>query len=128
MEFLDTLKDLYTSSGAFGQPILYTTLALMLVGSVMMFTVRLIKRFIFYTVVAFLLPNAIGVVGYLEQAGDVKEAVVERGHEMAQEAQEAVEDRDLSSLSFGLLGSGLAVAVGLVGIVRLKWRRKTEKE
>src|SRR5512142_666791 len=105
MDILEYLQNLYTSSGAFGQPILYTTLALMIAGSVMMFTVRLIKRFIFYTIVALILPNAIGFVGYLQEAGNVKEAVVEQGHDMAEQAQEAFEDREFSPLMLGLVGS-----------------------
>ncbi len=123
MDIIDGLKNLYADSGAYGDPILIATLALMLAGSIMLFFVRLIKRFVFYTIVALVLPNSIGFVGYLDQADSVREAVVERGEEMAEEAQEAVEDRELSSLSFGLLGSALAVSLGLAGMLRLTLRK-----
>lgn len=125
MDLVDSLKDLYIDTGAYGDPILITTLALMLAGSIMLFTVRLIKRFILYTVVALVLPNSIGFVGYLDQADSVRESVVERGEEMAEEAQEAIEDREFSSLSFGLLGSAFAVSVGIIGIARLVLRKKS---
>ena len=122
MEIFDDLISLYKGSGSFGDPILISTLALMLAGSVMLFTVRLIKKFVFYSIIALVLPNGIGFVGYLEQADSVQEAVVERGEEMADEAEEAIEDQDFDSLSFGLLGSALAFSVGLLGIARLKMR------
>lgn len=124
MDLLQPLLDLYADSGAYGDPILIATLALMLVGSFMLFVVRVVKRFILYTIVALVLPNSIGFVGYLDQADSVRESVMERGEQMAEEAQEAIEDREFSSLSFGLLGSALAVSIGLVGIVRLGLRKK----
>jgi hypothetical protein len=126
MDFLSPLTDLYENAGSYGDPILIATLALMLVGSVMLFFVRLIKRFVLYSVIAFLLPNSIGVVAYLDQADDVREAIVEHGETMAEEAREAIEDRAMSSLSFGLLGSAVAVSLGLAGIVRLTLRKRPE--
>lgn len=126
MELFEPLIDLYQDAGAYGDPILVATLALMLVGSVMLFFVRLVKRFIFYTLIALILPNSIGFVGYLDNADDVQEAVVERGEAMTEEVEEAVEDRELSALSFGFLGSALAVSLGLVGMVRLTVRKKPE--
>lgn len=126
MDLLSPLTDLYENAGAYGDPILIATLALMLVGSAMLFVVRLVKRFVLYTVIALLLPNSIGVVGYVDQADDVREAIVEHGETMADEAREAVEDREWSSVSFGLLGSALAASLGLVGIVRLSLRKRPD--
>ena len=126
MDFLEPLIDLYESSGAYGDPILIATLALLLAGSVMLFTVRLAKRFVLYTIIALVLPNSIGFVGYLDTADSIQESVVERGEEMAEEAKDAVDDQELSSLSFGFLGSALAVSLGLIGMVRLTHRKRPE--
>lgn len=127
MDLLAPLTDLYENAGAYGDPILIATLALMLVGSAMLFVVRLVKRFVLYTLVALLLPNSIGVVGYLDQADDMREAIVEHGETMADEAREAVEDREWSAVSFGLLGSAAAASIGLAGIIRLLRRKKPEQ-
>jgi hypothetical protein len=124
MDFLSPLTDLYENAGSYGDPILIATLALMLVGSAMLFVVRIVKRFILYTVIALLLPNSIGVVGYVDQLDEVHEAIVEHGETMANEAVEAVEDREWSTISFGLLGSALAASIGLIGIVRLLMRKR----
>lgn len=126
MDLLETITDLYENAGAYGDPILFATLGLMLVGSAMLFLVRLVKRFVLYTVIALLLPNSIGIVGYVDQADEVREAIVEHGQTMADEAREAVEDREWSSVSFGLLGSALAASLGLVGILRLTLRRRPD--
>jgi hypothetical protein len=126
MDLLSSLTDLYENAGAYGDPILIATLALLLVGSVMLFIVRLAKRFVLYSIIALLLPNSIGVVGYLEQTEDVKEAIVESGQTLADEAREAIEERAVSSLSLGFLGSAVAVSLGLVGMVRLTLRRRPE--
>ncbi len=126
MDLFKPLIDLYTASGAYGDPILIVTLALMLVGSVMLFFVRLIKRFVLYSIIALVLPNAIGIVGYLDEASDVKEAVVERGEQLSDEVQEAIDDRELSALSFGFIGSAVAVSLGLIGMVRLTVRKRPE--
>lgn len=126
MELYETLTDLYADSGAYGDPILIATLALMLVGSVMLFVVKLVKKFVFYSIIALVLPNSIGFVGYLDEADTIQETVVERAEEMTEEAREAIEDRELAPLSFGLYGSIAAVAVGLVGMLRLSLRKKGE--
>jgi hypothetical protein len=126
MELLSPLIDLYDNAGAYGDPILIATLALMLVGSVMLFFVRLVKRFVLYSIIALVLPNSIGLVGYLDQASDVREAIVERGEQLSEEAQDAIDDRELSALSFGFIGSAVAVSLGLVGMVRLTLRRRPE--
>ena len=126
MDLLERLMQLYANAGAYGDPILIATLVLLLAGSVMLFFVRLVKRFVLYTLIALLLPNSIGFVGYLDQADDLQEAVVERGEAMREELTEAVEDRALSSLSLGFIGSALAVSLGLVGMARLTLRKRPE--
>ncbi|HEY6952101.1 MAG TPA: hypothetical protein VI758_06815, partial [Bacteroidota bacterium] len=104
---LEGIKDLYMQSGVWGQPILISTLVLLLAGWVLMFTVRLIKRFIMFSIIAFLLPNIIGVIGYVEKSGDVKEAIVERGKELSSEMTNSVEDIEFSPMYLGLIGSAL---------------------
>ena len=126
MELIETLTDLYADSGAYGDPILIATLALMLVGSVMLFFVRLIKKFVFYAIIALVLPNGIGFIGYLDEADNIQETVVEQAEEMTDEAREAIEDRELAPLSFGLYGSIAAVAVGVLGMARLSLRKKPD--
>ena len=126
MELIETLTDLYADSGAYGDPILIATLALMLVGSVMLFFVRLIKKFVFYAIIALVLPNGIGFIGYLDEADNIQETVVEQAEEMTDEAREAIEERELAPLSFGLYGSIAAVAVGVLGMARLSLRKKPD--
>lgn len=120
---LEQLQELYTDSGIWAHPILISTLILFAVGWFMLFTVRLVKKFIFYSVIALLLPNSIGVVSYLEETDDLQEAVLERGKEMKEELMESAEDLSFSPLYLGLIGSGLTVLVGLVGIVKTRTRK-----
>jgi len=124
---LDQLLDLYESAGAYGDPIAFVTLGLFLVGSVMLFLVRLVKRFILYTIIALFLPNSIGVVGYLDYSGDMEEmqeSVMERGEKAVEEMQEAIENREMSPLVLGLIGSAVAAVVGFIGMVRGGRRKK----
>lgn len=65
-----------------------------------------------------MLPNSIEVVGYLEEADDLQEAVVERGQEMKEDLTESAEDLSFFPLYLSLIGSGLTVVLGLVGIVK----------
>src|SRR3972149_453434 len=95
----EEFKELYVDSGMWAQPILISTLLLFVAGSVMMFTVRLIKRFVFYSLIALLLPNSIGFVGYLEEADSIQEAIVERGTELTEEVEESMEDLKFSPRS-----------------------------
>jgi len=120
---IEELRELYVDSGVWAQPILISTLILFLAGSVMMFTVRLIKRFVFYSFIALILPNAIGFVGYLEEGDMIKEAIVERGTELSEEVQDSVEDLRFSPVYLGMAGSALTVLLGFVGIVKLRLRR-----
>ncbi len=114
----DIVEDLYVHSGAWADPIVVTAGLLFIAGWIMMFTVRMVKRFILFTVIALVLPNAIGFVGYIETADSFHEAVVERGVEMGEEVKEAAEDMEFSPLYLGLLSSLAAGAVGIGGIVR----------
>lgn len=120
---LEQLQELYTDSGVWAHPILISTGVLFAAGWFMLFTVRLVKKFIFYSTIALLLPNSIGVVGYLEEADDLQEAVVERGKEMKEELMESAEDLSFSPLYLGLIGSGLTVVLGLVGIMKTRKKR-----
>jgi hypothetical protein len=122
----DELKQLYLDSGFWAQPILLTTLALMVAWTVMMFTVRMIKRFVIFSVIAFLLPNAMGLVGYIEKAGDVKEAIVERGEEIKGELKKPLEDIEFSPLYLGLIGSAVTVVLGVVGVARVHRKNRSE--
>lgn len=120
---LEELKELYVNSGIWANPILVTTAGLFVAGSVMLFTVRLIKKFIFYSLIALILPNSIGLVGYLEEADSIQEAIVERGEAMAEEVTESVEDISFSPLYLGLIGSGLTVFLGIIGIAKTRRKR-----
>lgn len=124
---LEELKELYVDSGFWAHPILISTIVLFVVGSVMLFTVRLIKKFILYSIIALVLPNAIGFVGYLQEADSFQEAVMERGEELTEEMQDAADDLSFSPLYLGVIGSGLTVLLGIAGIVKTRSRRKTEK-
>jgi len=106
------------------QPILISTLLLFVAGSVMMFTVRLIKRFVFYSLIALLLPNSIGFVGYLEEADSIQEAIVERGTELTEEVEESMEDLKFSPVYLGMAGSALTVLLGLAGIAKVRLKRR----
>jgi len=119
----DFVEELYANSGQWGDPILIATAVLFVVGWVMLFTVRLIKRFVFFTIIALVLPNSIGVVGYMDEVGDLQEAVVSRGEEITEEMEDAMEDLTFSPLYLGLLGSLMAAAVGGVGIMRAARRK-----
>jgi hypothetical protein len=125
---LDELKQLYVDSGFWAQPILLTTLALIVAWSIMMFTVRMIKRFIIFSVIAFLLPNGLGLVGYIEKAGDVKEAIVERGEEISGELKKPLEDIEFSPLYLGLIGSAVTVVLGVAGIARVHRRNRSQEK
>lgn len=124
----EELKELYIDSGVWAQPILITTLVLFLAGSVMMFTVRLIKRFIFYSLIALILPNAIGFVGYLKETDTIQEAIVERGAELSEEVQDSMEELRFSPIYLAMAGSALTVLVGLTGIIKLALRRKQNSD
>jgi hypothetical protein len=121
---IEELKELYVDSGVWASPILVSTAGLFIVGSVMLFTVRLIKKFILYSLIALILPNTIGVVGYLEEADSIREAIVERGEEISEELSESAEDLTFSPMYLGFVGSGLTVLLGVVGIARLRFKRR----
>lgn len=121
---IETLKQLYEHSGAWADPILVSTLLLFLAGSIMLFTVRLIKRFIFFTILALLLPNSIGVVGTLQETGNLKDAVIERGEQISDQVKESIEDFRFSPLYLGLLGSAVTVLLGAAGVAKIQMRRK----
>jgi len=120
----EEFKELYVDSGMWAQPILISTLLLFVAGSVMMFTVRLIKRFVFYSLIALLLPNGIGFVGYLEEADSIQEAIVERGTELTEEVEESMEDLKFSPVYLGMAGSALTVLLGLAGIAKVRLKRR----
>ncbi|HLE33506.1 MAG TPA: hypothetical protein VJB38_12945 [Bacteroidota bacterium] len=120
----EEFKELYVDSGMWAQPILISTLLLFVAGSVMMFTVRLIKRFVFYSLIALLLPNSIGFVGYLEEADSIQEAIVERGTELTEEVEESMEDLKFSPVYLGMAGSALTVLLGLAGIAKVRLKRR----
>jgi len=121
---IEELSELYVNSGVWASPILISTAGLFVAGSVMLFTVRLIKKFIFYSLIALILPNAIGVVGYLEEADSIQEAIVERGEEISEEITESVEDMSFSPLYLGFIGSGLTVLLGIAGIAKIRLKRR----
>ncbi len=125
---LDQLQQLYQDAGSWAPPILLTTLTLVVAWSVMMFTVRLIRRFIIFSVIAFLLPNAIGLIGYVEKAGDVKEAILEKGEEISGELQKPLEDIEYSPVYLGLIGSAVTVGLGIVGIARVHRRNRSQEK
>lgn len=112
--------DLYANSGEWGNPILLVTGILFAAGWVMLFTVRLIKKFVLYSIIALVLPNSIGFMGYVESAEDLHEAVIERGEELSEEITESAEDLTFSPVYLGMLGSLLTLALGITGIVRSK--------
>jgi hypothetical protein len=125
---LDELKQLYLDSGFWAQPILLSTLALIVAWTIMMFTVRMIKRFIIFSIIAFLLPNGLGLVGYIEKAGDVKEAIVERGEEISGELRKPLEDIEFSPLYLGLIGSAVTVVLGVAGIARVHRKNRSQEK
>lgn len=125
---LDDLKQLYMDSGLWAQPILFSTLALIMAWTIMMFTVRMIKRFIVFSAIAFLLLNGIGLVGYIDNAGDVKKAIVERGEELSGELRRPIEDIEFSPLYLGLIGSAVTVALGVTGMARVHRRNRSKEK
>lgn len=125
---LDQLKQLYVDSGFWAQPIFLSTLILLVVGSIMMFTVRLIKRFILFSIIALFLPNVFGVIGYIEKTGDVKEAIVERGEAISGEMKKPLEDIEFSPMYLGLIGSAVTVVLGVVGIARVHSKNRSHQK
>jgi hypothetical protein len=125
---IEELTELYIDSGVWAQPILISTIVLFVAGSIMMFTVRLIKKFVFYSLVALILPNAIGFVGYLEEADTIQEAIVERGTDLSEEVQESVEDMRFSPIYLGFAGSALTVLLGLAGIAKQSLRKRPNSD
>lgn len=117
------LEELYAHSGEWGAPIVVSAIGLFVAGWVMMFTIRMVKLFILFTVIAIVLPNGIGVVGYVDELDDVQDAVVQRGEEITDEMEEAMEDLTVSPLYLGLLASLVTGALGVAGIVRSALRR-----
>lgn len=115
---LENLAELYTHAGEWGDPILIATAALFLAGWVMLFTVRMVKRFVLYSVVALVLPNAVGIVGYVESIEDFEETVLERAEDLSGSAGDAMEDFSTSPLYLGLIGSFLTLIPGLLGLMR----------
>ncbi|MEX1139668.1 MAG: hypothetical protein WEF53_10040 [Bacteroidota bacterium] len=115
---IQDLIDLYSNSGEWGDPILLVTGTLFAAGWVMLFTVRLIKKFILYSIVALVLPNSIGIMGYVESAEDLHEVVIERGEEVTDEIVESAEDLTFSPVYLGMIGSVLTLALGITGIIR----------
>lgn len=112
--------DLYANAGEWGDPILLVTGILFAAGWVMLFTVRLIKKFILYSIIALVLPNSIGFIGYVESAEDLHETVIERGEKLSEEITESAEDLTFSPVYLGMLGSLLTLALGIAGIMRSK--------
>jgi hypothetical protein len=125
---IDQLKDLYVHSGAWADPILISTIALFVVGSIMLFTVRLIKRFIFFSLVALLLPNSLGVIGTLQETDSVKEAITKQGEELKSQLSESIEDFRFSPLYLGMLGSGVTLLLAGAGIARARKHSKRKNE
>lgn len=115
---LEDLAELYAHAGEWGDPILITTSGLFLAGWVMLFTVRMVKKFVLYSIIALLLPNAVGIVGYVESVEDLEEAVLERTEELSGSAADAMEDFSASPLYLGLIGSLLTLIPGLLGLMR----------
>jgi len=115
---LEELMELYSNAGEWGDPILLSTLLLFVTGWIMLFTVRLIKKFVLYSVVALLLPNSIGVIGYVETVDDLQDSILERGEEIQEELEESAEDLTFSPIYLGLAGSILTLALGIAGILR----------
>ena len=111
-------EELYAGSGEWGDPILIATGLLFVAGSFMLFVVRMVKRFLLFTIIALLLPNGIGIMGYIDEASDVEEVLVERGEELSDDFDDAMEGRAFSPLYLGLIGSVLAGSLGVAGMVR----------
>ncbi|MEX2116695.1 MAG: hypothetical protein WEB37_07405 [Bacteroidota bacterium] len=124
---IQDLLDLYSNSGEWGDPILLVTGVLFAAGWVMLFTVRLIKKFVFYSIIALVLPNAVGISGYVENLDDFQERIVERGKELSEEMLESAEDLAFSPIYFGLAGSVLTLTLGIAGIIKTR-RRKTKTQ
>ncbi len=122
---LEELKGLYVDSGIWAQPILISTALLFLAGWIMLFTVRVIKKFVLYSVFALLLPNAIGLMGYWEESDTLQEAIIERGETLSEEMAEAADDLTFSPLYLGLAGSGLTLLLGVAGIARIRFSQRT---
>jgi hypothetical protein len=115
---IQDMLDLYVQAGEWADPIAIVSGTLFAAGWVMLFTVRLIKKFIVYSIIALLLPNALGVVGYVENVEDLQEELVERGADLSEEMSEAAEDLAFSPLLLGMIGSALTLMLGIAGIVR----------
>jgi len=126
----EEFAELYTNAGEWGDPILLVTGALFAAGWVMLFTVRLIKKFILYSIVALVLPNSIGITGYVDNVDDLdelQESLVERGEEMSEEILESAENLTFSPIYLGLAGSILTLVLGIAGIIKTR-RRKTKTQ
>ena len=121
---LETLEELYTQSGGWGDPILIVSGLLFVAGWILMFTARMIKRFVYFTLLSLVLPNMVGFVGYLEEADTIQEAMIERGEDLTEEAEDAIEDMQFSPIYLSLIGSILAAMVGVAGIVRVTRKKR----
>ena len=121
---IDQLRDLYTHAGAMADPILISTLGLFLIGSIMLFTVRLIKRFILFAVIALVLPNSFGVVGTLQEADNIQEAITKQGEQLSEDVQDSIEDFRFSPLYLSLLGSAATLVLAGVGMARARSHKK----
>lgn len=120
---IEDIADLYAHAGDWGDPILLVTAALFFAGWIMLFTVRLVKRFVLFSIISLVLPNSIGLVGYLDSVEDLEEAVLERTEELSDTALDSAEDLASSPLYLGLIGSLLTLIPGLIGLMRA--RRKS---
>jgi hypothetical protein len=118
------LEELYSNSGVWADPILIVSGLLFVVGWLMLFIVRMVKRFVYFTLIALILPNGIGIVGYLEEGAALHEAVIERGEQLTDEMEESIEDLSFSPIYLSLAGSVLAAMVGVAGMARASRKKK----
>lgn len=117
---IEELSELYVQAGEWGDPLLLTTAALFFAGWIMLFTVRVVKRFVLFSVVALILPNSIGLAGYLDSLEDLEEAVLERADELSETALDSADDVASSPLYLGLICSLLTLLPGLIGLAKAR--------
>ena len=121
---------LYVDAGFSAHPILLVTVILLAVASVMLFTVKQVKKFVFLLLVILVLPLTIGFLGHFEMRNSIETALSKRGAEITEDMINSATEISYKPIQLALILSILPLVPTIIGVIKTYFatRAKVQSE